>query len=508
MNWLLLAARSADSFGCGLLASRRLEEIGLALATRIALPAPAPRQSNSPRRRWLHVVSIAQAVGGHSTMLRRWLENDDSGDEHHIALTFTADLAVPELSRAVAARGGAVTALGGIPGLMKRAGTLRQLAWREADRIVLHIHMWDVIPLIAFGVPGGPPVLILNHADHTFWVGAAIADRIVNLRPAGEDLTVRLRGVARNLALPIPLDGPTHAAAAAAERHAIRGKLGIPPSAVVYLTIGSAFKYLPVGSLDFLAMTRRLLSALPDAYLVAVGPGRDSPGWEEAVRAVGGRLIPVGSQYPVTGYHAIADIYLEGFPFDSATALLEAALAGLPAVRIPACAVLPFSAHHFPLSVVTQPADIEAYLAQALALGASAELRASTSVRLQAAVAGLHCGDAWSRRLDELKRSVPAEHAIYALRPVELPVELDRFWTAFLMRRYTHHPLLLAMRHAADLGLDARVGFGLARAAASIDRGLSPRRLTGWLLWLSGGLAGKILRLVWEARRRNPANRG
>ena len=497
-NWLLVAARSADTFGCGQLASARLEAIGLALGERIPRPVPPPC---SGQQRWLHVVSIGYAVGGHSTMLRRWVENDNSDDEHHLALTFMTDLAVPELRQAFESSGGNVTTLGGVPTLMERARRLRELAWRQADRVVLHVHMWDIVPLIAFGIPGGPPVLALNHADHTFWVGAAIADRIINLRPAGEDLTVRYRGVERNFLLPILLPDPGDRLAAVQRRNATRNALGIPAGALVFLTIGAAFKYRALGGLDFLGMVRKLLAALPEAYLVAVGPGAASPGWATAVHALAPRLIPLGPQHPVTGYHAAADIYLEGFPFDSATALLEASVAGLPVVRIPACAALPFSAHHFPLSVVAQPADVCGYLAQAIALAASPELRASTSARLHAAVVGFHCGEPWRRRLSELKLAVPDEHSLYGIHPVELAPELDRFWTAFLMLRYPRHPLLIAVGHAAELQLDMRVDLALARAATAIDRAFSPRRSIGWLMWMSGGLAGKALRARWALRR-------
>jgi hypothetical protein len=505
-NWLLVAARLADAFGCGQLASARLEAIGLALGARIPLPVPTPPQP--VRRRWLHVMSIGYAIGGHSAMLRRWVESDGSGDEHHVVLTFMADLAVPELRKAIESRGGKITALGGVPGTMARARRLREIAWRDADRIVLHVHMWDVVPLIAFGVPGGPPVLVLNHADHTFWVGAAIADRIVNLRPAGEKMTIRFRGVGRNLPLPIPLPGPGDALAAAQQRTTVRERLGIPQAALVFLTIGSAFKYLPVGELDFLAMVRKLLAALPEAYLVAVGPSTASPDWASAAQVLAPRLIPLGTQHPVTGYHAAADIYLEGFPFDSATALLEASVAGLPVVRIPACAPLPFSAHDFPLSVVAQPTDVEGYLAQAIGLAGSPRTRASTAAALHAAVVDLHCGASWCRRLAEFKLAVPDEHNLYAIRPVELAPELDRFWTAFLMLRHPRHPLLIAMRHAAELRLDMRVDLALAWAATFAERAFSLRRLIGLLFWISGGLATRALRLGWAVRQRRAQVKG
>jgi hypothetical protein len=462
-KWLHVAARSADTLGCGQLISPRLEETALALAMRLGeLPGRFPLGAKPLR--WLHVMSIGYAVGGHTTMLRRWIVSDDSDDEHHLALTFMDKLALPELSEAVEQSGGKVTLLGGDPSLLERARKLRDLAWRNADRVVLHSHMWDVVPTIAFGVAGGPPVLLVNHADHTFWVGAAITDLVVNLRRAGEELTIRNRGLDRSFLFRIPLAEPSDPLRSGHDRAAIRERLNIHPSAVVFLTIGSAYKYLAVGDLDFVSMAKTLLTRLPEAYLVAVGPSAQDADWKAALRTFAPRLIPVGEQRPATSYHAAADIYLEGFPFDSHTALLEAAVSGLPVVRIPATAVPPFSGHHFPLSAVPQPANVEGYLRYAISLSHSSEMRRAAAAALHDAVVGLQCGTAWRARLGELKSAVPARHAIRDLHAVDTDRELDRFWTMFQMRRYPIDPLRFVLGLAADEQLDSGPGLKLIQA--------------------------------------------
>jgi hypothetical protein len=80
------------------------------------------------------------------------------------------ELTLRDLADAVGSRRGKVTAIGSNGSLLDRAKALRELAWREADRVVLPVHMWDPIPAIAFGIEGGPPVFVLKHADHAFWV--------------------------------------------------------------------------------------------------------------------------------------------------------------------------------------------------------------------------------------------------------------------------------------------------------------------------------------------------
>jgi len=452
--WVLIAARTADSFGCGRLASVRLEAAAITLAGRLA-PRPVMARPSAPQpRHWLHVLSIAYPVGGHTGMVRRWVEADRSGDVHHLALTFM-DAPVPNgVAEAIARTGGTITLLGGIGAYLERARRLRDLAWRIADRVVLHQHMWDAIPAIAFGVAGGPPVLLLNHADHTFWVGAAVTDLLVNLRRAAEDLSIRHRGIDRNFLFRIPLPGPRPPEEMARDRASVRAGLGIPDAALVFLTVGIGHKYKPVGDLDFPAMATRLLTALPDAWLIAVGPPAADPVWKPAIAAVHPRLVALGERRDVPRFHAAADVYLEGFPFDSHTALLEAAVAALPVVRIPASGVSPFASHHFPLSAVTQPADVAAYLAQAIALARSPLLRAETGAVLHEAVVGLQCGDAWRRQLAALKAAVPAGHAVHALDPVDPDPSFDRFWTAFQMRVNRRDPQEAVFQAARQLGLE------------------------------------------------------
>jgi hypothetical protein len=201
-RWLLVGAELATVFGCGALASPALEARAVDIG--LGLDWPAKDEAARPARglRWLHVMSLAYPIGGHTALVRRWIENDESGDAHSLLITWMSGLEIPALAGAVRSRGGTVRCLGAIESLLDRARALRAAAWRGADRVVLHIHNWDVIPSIAFAVDGGPPVLLVNHADHAFWVGGGIADVVINIRESGEDVNVRHRGLSRNAILP------------------------------------------------------------------------------------------------------------------------------------------------------------------------------------------------------------------------------------------------------------------------------------------------------------------
>jgi hypothetical protein len=123
-------------------------------------------------------------VGGHTVLARRWIARNPGRRVHDVVLTGRAvDAADPALASAALASGGTVRSVADVASLRGRARALRALAAR-ADVVVLHVHMWDVLSSLAFAYAGGPPVLLMNHADHAFWVGAALTAR---LRPRRHD---------------------------------------------------------------------------------------------------------------------------------------------------------------------------------------------------------------------------------------------------------------------------------------------------------------------------------
>jgi len=460
-GWALLSAEIADHMGCEKLMSAELEELLVKLATKIPVPK---RGTPSDQRRWLHVFSEVPSIGGHAALAARWIALDSGQDRHSLVTTSQEAADVPQTMYDVTtSKGGTVCALGGVKSLNERARRLREIAWQEADVVVLHVHMWDVVPVIAFGVPGGPPVLLLNHADHAFWVGATVADSVINLRRSGQEVTERWRGVDRHAYLPIPLPMPS-----GHDPHlgrSIRTELGIPAQASVFLTVGSHPKYIAIGEVSFIETACRLLKQATDAYLIAVGPAPDHADWQAARVVTGGRLMAVGPKHELAGYFAAADVYIEGFPFGSLTALLEAGLAGLPCVRAPMPCPPPFTSDGEALDHLPQPADLDDYITQAAALAASPIHRRGQSKALKEAIERVHLGAGWQSFLNEIKAHLPAQHSTYQVSAPISPPLWVQYWLPYLVRRLSSDPLLFFYVRGYRLGLAPRPSMRMLLAA-------------------------------------------
>ena len=143
-------------------------------------PEPIIRSKTDQKELCLHVLSEALPAGGLTAMALRWIQNDRSGRVHSVAL-LSQQVPVPGgLRQAVTDTGGRVYTANPLDSFLHRATWLRNLANDVASHVVLHIDVSDVICGAAFGAKGGPPVLLVNHNAHIFWIGASFVDLVVN----------------------------------------------------------------------------------------------------------------------------------------------------------------------------------------------------------------------------------------------------------------------------------------------------------------------------------------
>jgi glycosyltransferase involved in cell wall biosynthesis len=463
-RWALVAAQLAAAFPISRLASPELESI---LARASVATASENIRTYSPARRWLHVLSEA-GVGGHTMLAKRWIELDSSDDVHYLALTFQTSLEVAALEGAIQSRGGSVFALGHIGDLTARAMRLRELAFERADIVVLHVHPWDVVAPLAFDRSGGPPVVLLNHADHAFWIGTAAADAVINLRPSGEHYARDYRGIVRNLRLSIPLTTECSREAVATYRAEKRRSLQLPSDAVVILTIGLEEKYQPVDDLNFFAAANTILAANSRVHLLAVGPRSHVAGWKELRDRYGSRVLAVGYQHDLVGYHAAADLYVEGFPFGSLTALLEAAAAGLPVVRAPKSAPPPFTSDGDALDEVPQADSVVAFVDECVRLLQDPGQLPVLGRALQSRVRAIHEPTGWRASLAALRGALPVTHRVPAANELlAVPTSTMERWAAFRAAIKDSEPVWFAKGLAEQLGLRAHCDHQLSSQLAN-----------------------------------------
>ncbi len=361
-------------------------------------------------------------MGGLTKMLALWI-GADANRTNGLALTQHRGPVDARITEAVRASGGTIHHLNHRQGgKLAWARELRRVA-RDYDVVVLHIHCEDVVPLIAFADPARhPPVLLLNHADHLFWIGARISHAVINLREAARRLAHTRRGVdpARSLLLPTLITLPERQRSRAAAKRA----LGIPEEDILLVSVARGAKYRNVGSVTYADRHVDLLAAHPNARLIVVGAGARAD-WAPAQAATGGRITAYAEQADPRVFFEAADIYVDSYPFVSSTSMLEAAAYGLPLVtrfEAPEAAEI-VAINHPGLDATARVARDQAeYEAHLTALITDAEARRAAGSGISAAIARLYAPASWLAGLD----AVYAEaQALPRLAPESGPVTAE-----------------------------------------------------------------------------------
>lgn len=388
----------------------------------------------------LHVLEEALPAGGLTAMAKRWMQNDQSGRVHSLAL-LSQQAPVPEgLRQIVQETGGCIYQANPADSILARAAWLRKLAYESADHVVLHIGVTDVICGVAFGIEGGPPIFLVNHAAHIFWTGASIPDLVVNCRGSALETlwTAAYRG-AQCITVPIPLpetnSHPPQNTLVSSNKNEAKRAMGIPANSIAILTVGAAFKYSPLGDFDFLKAIADVLKQVPEAYLLVVGFRADSR-WDAVSEKLEARIKTFGvvPQAQLAKMHEATDIYVEGFPFGSTTALLEAGLKGIPVVLPPADCPPPFTTDGIALDDwLKRPASIKEFTEEIVQLCHSQSERLIYGERIQAAVMRHHTGDGWRQYLERAIKTLPVQHSVRrAIVPTQTPEAVHEYWFEFV----------------------------------------------------------------------------
>ena len=401
LHWIQQAAEFAARFHAGRFADGAIENVAFHIGLTLGDPGVGSESftgsivSKQSKRRVLHLAYDVLGVGGLTRMLHYWVKHDRTSF-HSIVLINQGDTPVPHwLRQAISSNGGQLFIFPGYLPVGQKAQWLRTIAMQGADLVVLHHCPFDVVPTVAFAVEQSPPVVVLNHADHQFWLGSSVSDLAINHRTEGANLVAARRFIDKNVVIPVPLVDQRELLS----RCEARRLLGIPEDQIMLLSVGRPEKYRPSGPYDFVSTAGKLLDRHPRAHVYVVG---ETPmGIGSYLRVpIHDRLHLVGALEDPSPYRAAADVYLESFPFGSQTALLEAVLAGVPPVpAYDPLFVLLVANDDAIHDLIPYPTDENEYIERVGFLIENTEWRKELANKLRTRLFIDHVGEGWLRRL-------------------------------------------------------------------------------------------------------------
>lgn len=265
------------------------------------------------RRKALHICSEVYTSGGHSKLLYNWILVDKDSDHFVISTRMSHDAFLNVSNSYLDSEKYNLVTLTSTTSLGK-AKELKEFLYNNFDVVILHIHPDDPIPNIVFSDPKIQiPVLFLNHADHTFWLGSSITDIVLQTRSFYVDLDKERRGIDVGFYLPIPIKYPEILEPLCAGENKQR---------VSILSIGNEAKYVPTIEYNFCAAMHKLVLEYENLTVNLIGISEQA----EFVQKFCHPRIKYLGELPhenVEEYRKSCDLYVEGFPTPSFTAMLE-----------------------------------------------------------------------------------------------------------------------------------------------------------------------------------------
>lgn len=268
----------------------------------------------------LHLFSEISSIGGHSKLIFSWMENDKNS-KHYLLSTWQNFQEVSEIAKSYQYNIDHNLfvydqKLSIIEKAQKIVDTLKE---NYFSRIVLHIHPHDVIPSLVFSSQKlKSPVFFLNHAEHTYWLGAPVTDFLLQIRESNilKDSENRNIPVQDQFFLPIPVD----------ESYSLKKT---EKNTFNIISIGRASKYEPNQEYNFYEEALKIVKKFEHVVFTIIGIELNNPNRKIYTHE---RLIFIHPTRDINPYIETADLYLEGFPIPSFTSLLEPAMAGVPFV--------------------------------------------------------------------------------------------------------------------------------------------------------------------------------
>jgi hypothetical protein len=294
-------------------------EIGRKLENKLSSHAVDLSTRKAGKSRTMHIATTLFHVGGHTRVLATWCQRDPSAD--HVVVLTDQRAEVPSFFQEIITRSGNhCICLPTNTSIQDRAIAVRRLS-QSCDRVILHTHPHDSIPVVAFAREGGPPVAMFNHAHFGFSLGSTVSDLIINTLQYFQTISIKHRN-AKSTAL-LPKIGMKRDNRVAIDKEAARRKLSLPEGATIILSIAQEHYFRPMEGYDFFRTAKKIFQRLPEAYLMLVGVGKGSPLVPPDLMS-NPRLLLMGVvENPAVHYEA-SDLCLESFPMPSLGAVIEA----------------------------------------------------------------------------------------------------------------------------------------------------------------------------------------
>lgn len=331
LKYALCAANYFVEYNTGYFTSSILEKFFIDFANNIKIDL---KNINYKKNSILHIMSEGYKTGGHTRVVERWIENAPDNQTHSVIFTWKNTINLSVLENNVKNKNGKYISLGDIDNITEKATILRKTAM-EYEYVVLHTHMQDATPIIAFGTEEFTrPVFLYNHASHMPWLGKSIADLVLDLKESDE-VTIHKRKINNTFFMGIPTKKTSFTKTI--NKNEARKKLNIPLDKKIIVSSGSMSRYINISGNDFTDYLNAIMDDDTYCYVIGVGRNPENTSWEKIKKETNNRVITfdlIDFDKGYLDYLMAADLYLDSYPLCGGTATIDAITCGAPVLTL------------------------------------------------------------------------------------------------------------------------------------------------------------------------------
>ena len=378
---------------------------------------------NYKKNTFLHVLTEGHNTGGHTRVVERWIDHAPSDQTHSVAVIQPVEEKLTLLEKAVASKHGEYVCFDNNLSIQEKVIKLRLLAM-TCEYIVLHTHMEDPTPLIAFGCEDFTrPVLLYNHASHMPWLGLAVSDLILDLNEYDE-ITSKMRNVSKTFHLGVPC---SQIVFSDVDKTVARQHLKLPIDKKIIVTSGSGFKYRTICGYSFAEYIKQIID--DDVICYAIGIEPDNPEWKRAEVESDGRIVPlgyIGFNNGYMDYLAAADLYLDSYPIGGYAATIDAISVGVPVVSLKST----FPQMNYLMKTSAYCQSVEEFICKAKKVLSDRTYANELYEELKISLLKHQSKEAWNERIETLLRIAPENHKVRDMSNCSDHVEINDYSVA------------------------------------------------------------------------------
>jgi len=306
---------------CGVFRYEPIEE----LLQEIGKEFIVDNQVDIVKNSFLHIMTKASVTGGHTRVVENFIKNRKEYDEkHHVILISQNNETKPEFCKELESKN-ELFDLSNFDVLekIKEIGLISG----KYEYIILHHHMYDVLPIIALSqFKNKKNIYAYNHADHLYWVGSSILTGSFEMSMDGLNFSQLRREISNNILLPIPVEKKEKITTD------LKEKLNISNNSKIALTIGSQDRFI-TDEYSYKDMLQEVFSKNKDICFIIVGK-HTKEYWKELWTHPSMRFVGLIPKEQLGEYYSIADIYVDSFPMGGGTATLDALCYEIPSIKV------------------------------------------------------------------------------------------------------------------------------------------------------------------------------